>query len=350
MSSFSSRYGFLAKLLHKAAFNSVKLQLNLAENETEQHQGQLDAIAIDKPVYITGMPRAGTTILLEVLAKTGCFSYHSYQDMPFVLTPLMWANFSQKFAHSDELQQRAHNDGIMINQQSPEAFEEMLYMAHFADFYQGDWLSCDANFSTAKFEQFYRQHLQKLIFRDGGNRRYLAKNNLNICRLGHIRHMFADARLVVPFRQPLQHAYSLWYQHRHFSKLHQTDGFARQYMAGIGHFDFGDNLKPINFNHWLEHCEYEQDELDFWLAYWLHGYQYLLENAPQDTLFVCFERLSNQPEQEFERLSDYLAIEPQKLAAFLPQIRQVKEKDIAVDDFNLTLVTKAQQVYQQLLY
>ena len=66
MADFNDQYGFFDKLLHRFAFNTKNMQLNLAQSETEQYQQQLDQIKIERPVFITGLPRAGTTILLDV--------------------------------------------------------------------------------------------------------------------------------------------------------------------------------------------------------------------------------------------------------------------------------------------
>ena len=72
-------------------------------------------------VFITGLARAGTTILLNALYKSNVFASLSYSDMPFVLAPNIWSKIS--FNKKDlEPKERAHGDGIKVSKQSPEAF------------------------------------------------------------------------------------------------------------------------------------------------------------------------------------------------------------------------------------
>ena len=48
---------------------------------------RLTAAAIDRPVYIAGLPRSGTTILLEVVSRHPATASHQYRDYPFIYTP-----------------------------------------------------------------------------------------------------------------------------------------------------------------------------------------------------------------------------------------------------------------------
>ena len=60
-------------------------------------------------------------------------------------------------------------------------------------------------------------HIKKIIALRSGSAgkslRYISKNNLNIARLGYLLRLFPDARIVIPFRDPIQHAASLLKQH-----------------------------------------------------------------------------------------------------------------------------------------
>jgi hypothetical protein len=104
--------------------------------------------------------------------------------------------------------------------------------------------------------------------------------------------------VLVPFRTPLQHAASLLQQHLRFLQMHRDDAFARRYMAGIGHFDFGANLKPIDFGGWLRGRELREAEaLPFWLDYWIAVHQHLLALAGRARLhLICYERLGAPPD------------------------------------------------------
>jgi hypothetical protein len=94
---------------------------------------KLDQIQIDRPVFIAGLARSGTTILLELLSNIDGAATHRYRDFPFVLSPLLWnslLNFATKPRAPVE---RAHRDRIQITPESPEAFEEPIWKAFFPD-------------------------------------------------------------------------------------------------------------------------------------------------------------------------------------------------------------------------
>jgi hypothetical protein len=347
VAEFEDHYGFFDKLLHRLAFKSSKLQLTLAENESDENRSSLDKLKVERPVFIASLPRSGTTILLDVLSKTQQFSYHRYQDMPFVFTPLMWAKFSANFAKGDALRERAHQDGIKINQQSPEAFEEMFYKAFWPALYQGNNIELWPELTNDKFNTFFIEHLKKLQIRDN-KPRYLSKNNLNISRIPYIKKLFVDAQIVVPFREPLQHALSLLKQHQNFTQLHQSNRFAKQYMAGIGHFDFGANLKPVNFNGWFDKTNDSPDSLDFWLTYWIECYGYLLATQHQNVLFVSFEQLCHHPQLSLAALAQPLQIEPLLLTDTAAKIKVAKTHSVDLAGMNASNLAKAQVLYEQL--
>lgn len=297
--SLANRYGFFDRVLHRFAFATTAAQRGCADLEDRMFRRELDALQPGPPVFVTALPRAGTTILLELLAGMDVFASHRYRDMPFVLTPLLWARMASRRRDSAEPTERAHGDGIRITQDSPEAFEEMVWRAFWRSHYRADriepWARCD----DAEFVDFLRRHMHKVTVlraRDKETaRRYVSKNNLNVARIPALLDALPDARMVVPFRDPLQHAHSLLRQHRRFSQMHRDDAFARRYMAGVGHFDFGQNLKPVDFRGFMEGRDLKHaDELPFWLDYWIAAYRHVLTHVGHARLLpVRFEALGD---------------------------------------------------------
>ena len=346
MADFSDNYGFFDKLLHRLVFATPGIQKILAANESDEHQQALADIQIEKPVFVTSLPRSGTTILLELLSKTGEFVYHRYQDMPFIYTPLLAKKFADKHGKNDALRERAHGDGIQINQQSPEAFEEMFYRAFWPGRYKDSVLESWPEQNNPDFDRFFTDHIKKLLLRDrAGRGRYLSKNNLNVWRINYLKQLFPDARFVVPYREPLQHALSLLKQHNNFTQLHRSNGFAKAYMAGIGHYDFGQNLKPVNFDNWLDTCEHHIDTVEFWLDYWCATYQYLLTHHKEDCLFVGFEQLGQMPDATLTALEQQLALPKTRLSVLSGLVKAAKPHDGSGDSAQ---TEKARQIYQSL--
>lgn len=296
--STTSSHSALERALHRLAFATRRAQLGLADLEARLFRKELRATTMGAPVFITALPRAGTTMLLEVLAGCPEFATQTYRDMPFVLCPMLWRKFSRRARRQSVAQERAHGDGIVISPDSPEAFEEVLWLTFFGKHYGTHTITPWRDCRNAEFLEFFAAHRRKVVAlrarEEPRANRYLAKNNQNIARIGALLDAVPEAMVVVPFRDPLQQATSLLQQHLHFSALHQRDAFAKRYMADLGHFDFGANLRPIDFDDWHgSRAPQAPQHLHFWLDYWLATYRHLLTHPESPRLtFVDFERLA----------------------------------------------------------
>jgi hypothetical protein len=326
----------------------------MANQESKGYQDLLEPLTIKKPVFITSLPRSGTTILLNALSETNEFSFHSYQDMPFIFTPLIWAKFRRLLTQNVALQERSHKDGIMIDQYSAEAFEEMLWKEFWPRQYMSSSIATWPNETNDKFATFFFEHIKKLMVRDtqnftGGNRRYLSKNNLNISRLPYIKTLFPDCLIVIPFRDPLQHAMSLLNQHLNFLTLHQHNAFAKFYMASIGHYDFGANLKPINFNDWFFDTLFNPDSLNFWLEYWIQACQYIIRLDCTSHIFFNLDKLCKSPRSSLGNLAEHLLLEQDGLSSSIPTIKIPRTYDVESHLVKSENVDKSYRLYQQLL-
>ncbi len=315
--SAETRYSRIDRFLHRLAFAGVGLQKSVADLEDRLYKRRFAEIAIDKPVFVTSLPRAGTTLLLEVISALPQFASHTYREMPFLLCPLMWHDVSGRFRRVGDFQERAHGDGMMVGYDSVEGFEEILWRAFWSKKYAPDrilpWHASDAG-GNDEFRHFLANHIRKLIaLRANGSgqpTRYISKNNVNIARLQLLPKLFADAIILVPFRHPVDQAASMLRQHRNFSTLHAGDTFARRYMATTGHMDFGANLRPIDFGGWLDRDRpRDPNTLDFWLAYWCAAFSCVLAIQPKDTVhLVSYDRCCANAPESLQRIGKAIAL------------------------------------------
>jgi Sulfotransferase family len=274
-------YSRLDRLLHRIAFAAPFVQLTAADIEKVLLASWFDSLRVQRPIFITSLPRAGTTLLLEVLASCPSLASHVYRDMPFVMAPVLWSRLSGPFRQPQTLQERAHGDGMKIGFDSPEAFEEILWRAFWPRKYSRTIALWRAEDTRQEARAFFLDHMKKIIALRRPNRaadvRYLSKNNANIARLDLIGRMFADAQILVPVRRPLEHARSLLRQHLNFLEMHKTTPFVRQYMNDLGHYEFGEVHRPIAFPR-LDELTAGRDPrtIDYWLGYWIAGFEYVL--------------------------------------------------------------------------
>ena len=353
--SMTDQYSPTDKLVHRLAFASRSAQLAMSGMEDSLYRRQLEPFSAEKPVFVTAMPRAGTTLLIELLEGSGEFGTHTYRDMPMLLAPLFWSKISGRFHRDDTPRERAHGDGMMVSPDSPEAFEESIWSLFWRDQYQTDRVQhWNPRLRHKEFEAFYRQHMRKiLLLRQSENaqpRRYLSKNNMNICRIEYMAKIMPDATFLIPFRHPAQHAASLLNQHRRFLDLHQQDPFARRYMRDIGHYDFGANLKPINFNNWLASNPYpDTAALPFWLRYWTEAYSHLLGLELPNVYFFSFDQFTNHPVQSLGAVTERLELsERDGLVKQSQRVRKPKSHPLDTDNLPSDLLGDALNLWEKL--
>ncbi len=354
MKTFRYEYGAIDRFVHRMAFRGVGIQLIVSDIEDLVFSRSLRSIRIERPVFITSLPRAGTTVLLQILCDTWPFAAHSYADMPFILCPLLWQRLTHRFRRSDGARERAHGDGVLVNYDSPEAFEEIVWRAFWPKMYSGiriqTWADGQAD---EEFAQFFLRHMRKIIFlRQSSPQalRYVSKNNANIARLGLICEMFPDSTVVIPFRNPRDHAVSLLRQHANFSAVQEKDAFVRQYMQYVGHQEFGNVLAPIDFDGWLgRHSNLDPRELPFWLQYWCVTFEYVLRERVAGLVLLDYDRMCADPASSLRALGSCLQCNGDSLTSM--QINRVRAarsyNDVQLDESS-ALGSRAMSTYARL--
>jgi hypothetical protein len=267
----------------------------------------LEKISITKPVYVAGLARSGSTILLELLNEIPGVVSHRYKDFPPVFTPYAW-NTLLRYMATDTAKptERAHKDGIMVTLDSPEAMEEPLWMSFFPHAHDpGQSNVINPGDADDGFAEFYTAHIKKLLAVHQGDR-YLAKANYQITRLEYLLQLFPDARFVLPVREPAAHIASLMKQHDLFTRGQAANERARKHLRRVGHYEFGLDRAPINTGNNAATAEVialwqNGEEVLGWARYWNQIYTYIanrLENNPQlakASQLVIFEQLCTKP-------------------------------------------------------
>ena len=262
-------YNNIQKFLHDFVFSKKIINKSLFDLEKIFYLKNKDIIN-QSHVFITGLPRSGTTSLLNFLFSLDEYVSLTYKNMPFILSP----NFSKLFYKKNIIKkERLHGDGIDFDNNSTEAFDEIFF---------------DNN------EEFVRNELEnyiQLILLSNNKTKYLSKNNLNYKRIDLIQSTLPNSIFLIPIREPLQHANSLLNQHLHFSELQKENDFIRRYMNYLGHNEFGLNHKP-----WNDPINYKDyNKIDYWLEQWFLFYKNIYNKYQSYTncYFVLYEKLTN---------------------------------------------------------
>ncbi len=356
--TFENRYSKTDRLLHRMAFSGINIQKALADMEDRIYSERFSGIEIDRPVFITSLPRAGTTLFLELISSLDSFATHTYREMPFLLIPLLWNSISRPFRTSEALRERAHGDGMSIGYDSVEAFEEILWHAFWPEKYAPSeiipWKADDSD-AHDEFIPFFKNHIRKLIAlrssKAGQSKRYVSKNNANLSRTQKIERIFPKAIILVPFRNPLDHVASMMRQHDNFRKIHSEDPFAKGYMKDIGHFDFGDNFRPINFSGWLDGEEIDRTgDADFWVKYWSAAFEHLLSNPSKNLFFISYENCCENPVEALRTLGSAIGLaDPEILTSQADRFRRPTAYNGDGSGVDTSLLKRAMSLHADLL-
>lgn len=349
---YQSRYRWSERLLHCFAFRSAFPQVMLADLEEYVFSNTLDQVAVERPVFIAGLPRSGTTVLLNLLVASGQFASHTYRDMPFIMCPLLWKSLASRLTVDQSSRERAHGDGLQVSAESPEGFEEVFWKWFWPSHYEKDcitvWSDSDSNDT---FDEFYLRHMAKIIaLRNGTSKsrlRYISKNNTNIARLAAPPKSLRDGLFLVPYREPVQHAASLLRQHRRFCALQAEEPFILAYMNGVGHHEFGRGLRPINFGGWLADSG-NPDELEFWLRYWIAAYAAILACPGSGIHLVSYDDLAANSAPLLVELARVVDIPAVALAPLATVLRRPRTHDVSAARIDRGLKERAEQVYLEL--
>ena len=318
-----AEYTFATKTLHHLVLDNPLIKKVGFDIDCVFSRLRYTHVQAPPPVFIAGLARAGTTILLEALYSTRQFTTLTYRDMPFVTSPLIWRALTASYRHSAEKLERAHGDGLYVNFDSPEAFEEVFWMTFTGQKYvQEKWI--EPQFIDEEVVENYRRFVANIIAKSEGSRstRYLAKNNNNVLRINSLKEAFPESIIIVPFRNPFDHSRSLLAQHQQFRKIHSGDTFSLQYMNWLGHFEFGENFKPFRVSEEaLPGHKDELDQLNYWLRYWKCVYEYLIQHHASDVVFFDYDEFCLDPSNCFDRLGRVLSLDPILLKPFCSQVR-----------------------------
>jgi len=298
------------------------------------------------PVFVTSIARGGTTAVLKALHGLPAVATHTYRDMPFITATWTWSRISRLAGRRTDRRERAHGDGMEIDLDSPEAFDEVLWKYHWPAKYRGPvietWTPQDAD---PRRSRSLARAFDRIVAQRRGARVYVSKNNANLARLDVLPRMFPGCRIVVPLRRPGPHAASLLRQHRNFVAQQGADPFVKRYMADIGHHEFGLALKPLGLPG-FDPAAHDPMTPDYWLAYWIAAFAHVAAHRGS-VEFVTQEDLRAAPEATMRGLLDRCGIPAEGAPDFATFFRPgPDETDESV--FSPALLARAEAIHAQL--
>ena len=276
-------------------------------------------IKVDRPIFICGMPRSGTTYILNLLNNSNQVSSCTYGQLPFYKTPLIWNFFKKYYYFGNKSFPRLHGDGIEININSPDAFEELIWAQQLNNYYDAGFCQfLEENFSNLKLEKKITSFIKKITYLNKKNR-YLSKGNYYVFRLNFINKIFKDCKIILCYRNPLDTASSLERVHNRFLELSsKIEGFDEN-LQYLSHFEFGklrkafkidENSYQISKNFFKNDKNYEG-----YLYQWISLYQMIIKNYLENQKFsknlilLNYDKFILDQKSSINKLSDFCELE-----------------------------------------
>jgi hypothetical protein len=203
---------------YSARWDALRCLANLLRFEAEEeNDSDILAEPIVRPIFITGLPRSGTTLLHSLLAQDGAVRVPRSQDMIFPY-PFRGKGRDRRFAQVERQlrmfqilapQMKALHplsaDGPQeCTEITAQVFQSLRYEAtHRVPSYQ-NWLDLGGHLAPYRFHKRFLQHLQHQ--KPGG--RWILKSPDHIHALNAIETVYPDCGMVFVHRDPVRVAAS----------------------------------------------------------------------------------------------------------------------------------------------
>jgi len=320
-----SRVLFYAGYFITKFFDTFKhISFLLDRIETRTLMKKVNKLSIEKPIYIFGLARAGTTIVLEMLSKHPDLASHRYIHLFVPYLPHWISRILKKTKFFTEPVERFHKDGMMVTRDSPEAVEEIFWQNFFDNVHNENVSNIiDGNASNPKFEKFYRNNIRKLIISQKASR-YLTKDNYNILRLEYLQKLFPDSKFLLIIRNPIEQIASLIKQTNHFIKLERERPLLEDWLKIIGHYEFGNHQVCVNIDNTKTIQEIrklwknEKTYVRGWAYYWAYIYDSIANHLEKNqklkkaTLIVRYDDLCEAPAKTIDNILNYTELSIEK--------------------------------------
>ena len=283
-------YSFLDQILNKQFLGNNQLANYLYQRILNKNFSK-DSLSKKQHIFITGLARSGSTAILNQLYESNQLCSFLYKHMPFILAPKLAHLASSLINDTKKKTERLHNDGLFIDNNSPECLDEIFWIKSTKNYYK-----CDLT-EPQKIDIKVLRGYENLITSYSklqSDKRLIIKNNNNHIRLKCLAEYFGYCYFLIIFRDPISQAYSLMRCHKRFCELQEKDNYILDYMNLIGHREFGKGIKKFIYNNSSTKSEYSSHSINYWLKQWIECYGWILENKlykKENVYLICYEKI-----------------------------------------------------------
>jgi hypothetical protein len=310
---------------------------------------------IQKPIFISGLPRSGTTLITSIINQHIKVGSYNYKDLPFHRIPITWNKINKFYYSKVKDKKRFHGDQLNVGLDSPDAFEELIWSRYILDYHKfGFSKYLNEEYKNLKLENDLIQNIQKILYLRNADR-YLSKGNYNIFRLKYIKKIFNNAKFIICFRNPYDTVQSLVSINHKFNELEYGIKNFSEHLYELCHFEFGKKRHPLFFNEnnfqKIINAWEKNDNFTGYLLQWIELYEFVLKNYLEDSnikiFLLNFDKLIKQKDEGINKILKFCELEE------ISEKFQNKIKFNKTSNYNYKEVpeykSKIDNVYQKLL-
>ena len=268
-------------------------------------------LKIEKPIFICGQARSGTTAILNLLNNHNDTASFKNKDLPFTKTLFLWNKISKFFYKGLKKKERVHGDGFKVDHNTPEALEELIWRDFLDDYENNGFFNfLEENYSNNKFEIYFLEQIKKVLKIRGNKKRYLSKCNYNIFRLKYIKKIFPESKIIICFRDPIETSLSSVKVHNIFLNLSKQNKYFNERLNMMCHFEFGEHRKTVAKEYTnLNQAEVSDDQY-YYLKQWHKIYTMVVNDykSLKDLIFIDNNTLLQKPDI-LNNLLDHLELD-----------------------------------------
>jgi hypothetical protein len=158
-------------------------------------------VPIDRPVFVLGNFRSGTTFLEQVLARHPALGYFTLASSVLPRSPRFCDVLRRAVPGFADAMTFPHHPNMVVDATAPFEAESIWRACRNNPWSEHPSNVLDAGYSDPPFERILRRTIQKNL-KHLGRARFINKNPPNTVRLGYLARVFPDARFVYIVRHP----------------------------------------------------------------------------------------------------------------------------------------------------
>ena len=287
-------------------------------------------LAFDKKcIFISGMPRSGTTVLTHIISNFNDVGSFNYSDLPFTKIPFIWSKINWLYYFKNKSSERIHGDGLKINLLSPDAFEELIWSENLPNYENENFSAIlDSNYENKELEKELVRSINKILL-IRKKKIYLSKGNYNIFRIKYINKILKNSLFLICIRNPVDVIQSSIRVHKKFLEIGEGNNKFTDEMNELCHFEFGKNRKdPFK-------DRFHKDETQYYENQCIKMHKLILDEYInlENVFLVNFNNLVLSPEQSISAIATKIKCKySENLVHYLKKdSKEISEKKINND-------------------